>query len=68
MRANGGHAVPVSGFANGFAAIEAEFVLQLGRMRPHNVTEWTAETARRFVKAMFIGIEIASSPLVNIND
>src|SRR4029450_6179032 len=45
-----------------------EFVFQLARDAPGNVTEWTAETARRFVKGMYIGIEIASSPLQNIND
>jgi 2-keto-4-pentenoate hydratase len=55
-------------FAGGFAAIEAEFVFQLAKDAPANVTEWTAETARRFVKTLFIGIEIASSPLQNIND
>jgi 2-keto-4-pentenoate hydratase len=55
-------------FAQGFAAVEAEFVVQLAKDAPGNVTEWTAETARRFVKTMFIGIEIASSPLQNIND
>ena len=55
-------------FAQGFAAIESEFVFQLSKDAPANVTEWTAETARRFVKTMFIGIEIASSPLQNIND
>lgn len=55
-------------FAQGFAAVEAEFVVQLGKDAPANVTDWTAETARRFVKAMYIGIEIASSPLANIND
>ena len=59
-------AAPV--FAQGFAAIEAEFVFQLAKDAPANVTEWTTETARRFVKTMFIGIEIASSPLQNIND
>ena len=55
-------------FAKGFAAIEAEFVVQLAKDAPANVAEWTTETARRFVKAMYIGIEIASSPLANIND
>ncbi len=55
-------------FAQGFAAVEAEFVVQLAKDAPANVTEWTAETARRFVKTMYIGIEIASSPLQNIND
>jgi 2-keto-4-pentenoate hydratase len=59
-------AVPI--FARGFAAIEAEFIFQLARDAPANVREWTAETARRFVAGMFIGIEIASSPLQNIND
>ena len=53
---------------DGFAAIEAEFVVQLAKDAPANVAEWTTETARRFVKAMYIGIEIASSPLLNIND
>lgn len=55
-------------FAQGFAAIEAEFVVRIARDAPASVTEWTAETARRFVETMYIGIEIASSPLQNIND
>jgi 2-keto-4-pentenoate hydratase len=68
VHANGAEVVSVPVFAEGFAAIEAEFVLQLAKDAPANVLDWTAETARRFVKAMFIGIEIASSPLININD
>jgi 2-keto-4-pentenoate hydratase len=67
-RSTGLESVDVPVFANGFAAIEAEFVFQLSKDAPANVAEWTTETARRFVKTMFIGIEIASSPLVNIND
>ena len=67
LRSNG-DSVEVPVFASGFAAIEAEFVVQLAKDAPANVTEWTTETARRFVKAMYIGIEIASSPLQNIND
>jgi 2-keto-4-pentenoate hydratase len=55
-------------FAQGFAAVEAEFVFQLAKDAPANVAEWTAETARRFVRTMYVGIEIASSPLQNIND
>jgi 2-keto-4-pentenoate hydratase len=62
----GAVAVPV--FASGFAAVEAEFVVQLSEDAAANVAEWTSETARRLVKTMFIGIEIASSPLININD
>jgi 2-keto-4-pentenoate hydratase len=60
------HDTPV--FARGFAAVEAEFVFQLAKDAPANVVEWTAETARRFVRTMYVGIEIASSPLQNIND
>lgn len=68
QRSNGDAQVDVPVFTEGFAAIEAEFVVQLSKDAPANVAEWTAETARRFVKAMYIGIEIASSPLKNIND
>jgi 2-keto-4-pentenoate hydratase len=67
-RLDGNGSVDAPVFANGFAAIEAEFVVEMARDAPANVAEWTAETARRFVKAMYIGIEIASSPLQNIND
>jgi len=66
--ARGAAVISIPVFARGFAAIEAEFVFQLARDAPANVVEWTAETARRFVKGMFVGIEIASSPLRNIND
>jgi 2-keto-4-pentenoate hydratase len=68
QRSAGTEVVATPVFASGFAAIEAEFVVQIARDAPANVTEWTAETARRFVKSMYIGIEIASSPLQNIND
>jgi len=68
QRSNGIETVDVPIFTGGFAAIEAEFVFQLSKDAPANVAEWTAETARRFVRTMFIGIEIASSPLLNIND
>ncbi|MEO8061291.1 MAG: fumarylacetoacetate hydrolase family protein [Pseudomonadota bacterium] len=67
-RSNGVESVDVPVFAGGFAAIEAEFVFQLSKDAPANVAEWTAETAQSFVQTMYIGIEIASSPLVNIND
>ncbi len=68
QRANGAELIEAPVFASGFAAIEAEFVVQLAKDAPANVAEWTAETARRFVKTMYVGIEIASSPLQNIND
>jgi 2-keto-4-pentenoate hydratase len=67
-RSDGAAVVDAPVFAQGFAAVEAEFIVELAKDAPPNVTEWSAETARRFVKAMYIGIEIASSPLQNIND
>lgn len=67
-RANGSGSIEVPMFARGFAAIEAEFVFQISRDAPANVVDWTVETARRFVGAMYVGIEIASSPLQKIND
>jgi 2-keto-4-pentenoate hydratase len=68
QRSSGTGVVDAPVFAQGFAAIEAEFIVELAKDAPANVTEWTAETARRFVKTLYIGIEIASSPLQNIND
>ncbi len=68
QRANGGGRTEVPVFARGFAAIEAEFVFRISRDAPANVADWTVETARPFVNAMFTGIEIASSPLQDIND
>lgn len=68
QRSDGSRTTDAPVFAQGFAAVEAEFVVQLAGDAPANITEWTAETARQFVKAMYIGIEIASSPLQNIND
>jgi 2-keto-4-pentenoate hydratase len=67
-RAASGQSMDAAVFAQGFAAVEAEFVFQLARDAPANVTEWSAETARRFVRTMHVGIEIASSPLRDIND
>jgi 2-keto-4-pentenoate hydratase len=68
QRSSGNDTARAPVFAQGFAAIEAEFVVELSKDAPANVAEWTAETARRFVRTMYIGIEIASSPLQNIND
>jgi 2-keto-4-pentenoate hydratase len=67
-RSSGNAAEPMPVFARGFAAIEAEIVVQLSADASPDVAEWTAESARDLVHAMFIGIEIASSPLQNIND
>lgn len=55
-------------FARGFAAIEAEFVFRLSQDAPDERVDWNAAQAGEWVDALFVGIEIASSPLAGIND
>ncbi|MGH8063530.1 MAG: 2-keto-4-pentenoate hydratase [Pseudoxanthomonas sp.] len=57
--------IPV--FAGGFAAIEAEYVLQLLADAPTDKTDWTPEEAASLPATLHVGIEIASSPLATIN-
>ena len=54
FRASDGQPTAMPVFADGFAAIEPEFVLMLGESRAED--------------RVFIGVEIASSPIVSIND
>lgn len=60
--------VRVGVFARGFAAVEAEFVFELAADAPSDQFDWSAESAGQLVKTMYVGIEIASSPLAHIND
>lgn len=55
-------------FEHGFAAIEAEFIFQLDQDAPADVVDWSPDSASRLVRSMHVGVEIASSPLQNIND
>lgn len=55
-------------YAEGFAAIEAEFVFRLSQDAPAHQLDWSTEQAGALVDALFVGIEIASSPLARIND
>lgn len=57
--------IPV--FAGGFAAIEAEYVLQLLADAPVDKIDWTHEEAASLAATLHVGIEIASSPLATIN-
>ncbi|RZJ75180.1 MAG: 2-keto-4-pentenoate hydratase, partial [Brevundimonas sp.] len=50
----------------GFAAVEAEYVLELGETAPDR-DGWTAETAAALVGRVFVGVEIAGSPFAGIN-
>ena len=51
----------------GFAAVEAEYVLEIGETAPDR-DDWTTETVGALVSRMFIGVEIAGSPFAGVND
>jgi 2-keto-4-pentenoate hydratase len=60
--------VEVSIFASGFAAVEAELVIRLRQDLPaHERGAWTAEEAARLEQHLLVGIEVASSPIPDIN-
>lgn len=65
-RATGG-IDPVPVFPGGFAAIEAEYVLRLDADAPAEKRDWTPEEAAALPATLFLGLEIASSPLATIN-
>lgn len=52
---------------DGFGAIEAEYVLRLDADAPADKQSWTPEEAVAFPSTLFIGMEVASSPLATIN-
>ncbi len=54
-------------FAGGFAAGEAEFLLQLSAAPPAGKSDFTLEEAAALIGAVHVGVEIASSPLASIN-
>ena len=55
-------------FADGFAAVEAELVIRLSQDLPaHTGSDWTAEEAAGLDQELLIGIEVASSPIPDIN-
>ena len=55
-------------FEGGFAAVEAEIVICVGRDAPRDKVDWTLDEAAAFVGELCIGIEIASSPLATLNE
>jgi 2-keto-4-pentenoate hydratase len=55
-------------FTSGFAAVEAELVIRLGHDPPaHDRGGWTAEEAADLDQDQLVGIEVASSPIPDIN-
>jgi 2-keto-4-pentenoate hydratase len=66
-RADGAE-VEIPVFDNGFAAVEAEYVLRIGKDVPPEDTAWTRPDAEALIAAMHVGVETAGSPLATIND
>ena len=66
-RAASGEVPEMPVFAEGFAAGEAEFLLRLGSAPPAGKISFTLDEAADLIEAVFVGIEIASSPLASIN-
>jgi 2-keto-4-pentenoate hydratase len=61
-------AVEVGIFTSGFAAVEAELVIRLGQDLPaHERGGWTSEEAADLEQRLLVGIEVASSPIPDIN-
>lgn len=58
--------VPV--FVGGFAAIEAEYVLELLEDAPGDQLHWSPEQAEALPARLYLGVEVASSPLATINE
>jgi len=54
-------------FVGGFAAVEAEFIFEIGRDAPAGKMNWTTTDAVAIVKRMLVGVEMAGSPLKTIN-
>ena len=52
----------------GFAAVEAEFVLRIGRDQDASQRVWSAGDAAEMIGAVHIGVELAGSPFAGIND
>ena len=63
-----GEPVDLPAINGGFAAVEAEFVLRMGKDAPSDKVNWTPEEAADYADACFVGVELAGSPFAAIND
>jgi 2-keto-4-pentenoate hydratase len=55
-------------FDGGFAAVETEIIIRVGRDAPLDKLQWSIDEALEYIGAVHIGIEVASSPLATLND
>ena len=66
--ASGDTVVPLPEIEGGFAAVESEFIARIGADADPAKIDWTIEEAAAAVDKVFIGVELAGSPLAAIND
>ncbi len=52
----------------GFAAVESEFIARIGADVDPAKMDWTIDEAAQAIDKIFIGVELAGSPLASIND
>lgn len=64
---NGNDHILAPVFSEGFAAIEAEFVIELADVSSLPTSNLTIDDVKNAVSKIFMGIEIASSPMKNTN-
>jgi 2-keto-4-pentenoate hydratase len=62
-----GGSVEYGMFVGGFAAVEAEYMFEIGEDAPAGKTVWSTADAIATVKRMICGVEMAGSPLATIN-
>jgi 2-keto-4-pentenoate hydratase len=62
-----GGSTPIPVFTGGFGAVEAEYVLRLDADAPEGKLDWTPDEAAALPATLFVGVEVASSPLATIN-
>jgi 2-keto-4-pentenoate hydratase len=55
-------------FEGGFAAVETEIVIRVGRDAPSDKLQWTINEALPYIGSVHMGIEVASSPLATLNE
>jgi len=67
-RQNDGEETDMPVFADGFAAVEAEFVAVISEDAPAEKLDWSRDEAEAMIAELHVGLEVASSPLGAIND
>jgi len=66
--AAGDAATPLPEIEGGFAAIESEFIARIGADADPSRLDWTIDAAAAQIDKVFVGVELAGSPLAAIND